>query len=495
MPSEIELKLLLPGANPKTIAQTLARHPALARRPRQEKWLTNIYFDTPEQALRQQRSALRLRHVADKPAGHGKWLQTFKTAGTSQGGLSQRGEWETPVAGRALDLNALEETPFHALLADDTPAASLAPCFETHCHRTTWLVRKRDGSTIEVALDIGRIIAGQQQEPMLELELELLTGPVDALFELAQSLARHIAVLPSDASKAERGYALAAGHIHSATRARLESLAPGTPPIVAASQSMTGMYDHFTRNLAALLHSDQPEVVHQARVAWRRWRSALRFFRPWLPAEPDRAGLSPLLGGLCRLRDLDVARTETLPHWADAYIGGNPGRRKSVTSAQAMLNQASKEARHTARLALSTPGTSQVLLAHAAWLYTLRQPVSTTRKSKKQSTWARERMGKLQRRLAQAMDAARQPAATEEMGHDARLLAKRARYNIEALQGLLPRDKAKRWLKAATATQLLIGAQRDLQQAAVVLEQLGAEESLVAFLRGAAAGGIKSNTQ
>lgn len=495
MPSEIELKLLLPGANPKTIAQTLARHPALARRPRQEKWLTNIYFDTPEQALRQQRSALRLRHVADKPGGHGEWLQTFKTAGTSQGGLSQRGEWETPVAGRALDLNALEETPFHALLADDTPAASLAPCFETHCHRTTWLVRKRDGSTIEVALDIGKIIAGQQHEPMLELELELLTGPADALFELAQSLARHIAVLPSDASKAERGYALAAGHIHSATRARLEPLAPGTPPIVAASQSMTGMYEQFTRNLAALLHSDEPEVVHQARVAWRRWRSALRFFRPWLPAEPDRAGLSPLLGSLGRLRDLDVARAETLPRWADAYIGGNPGRRKSVTSAQAMLDQARMEARHTARLALATPSTGQVLLAHAAWLYTLRQPASATRKSKKQSTWARERMGKLQRRLAHAIDSARQPSATEEMGHDARLLAKRARYNIEALQGLLPRDKAKRWLKEATTTQLLIGAQRDLQQAAVVLEQLRAEESLVAFLRGAAAGGIKSNTQ
>lgn len=495
MPSEIELKLLLPGANPKTIAQTLARHPALARRPRQEKWLTNIYFDTPEQALRQQRSALRLRHVADKPGGHGEWLQTFKTAGTSQGGLSQRGEWETPVAGRALDLNALEETPFHALLADDTPAASLAPCFETHCHRTTWLVRKRDGSTIEVALDIGKIIAGQQQEPMLELELELLTGPVDALFELAQSLARHIAVLPSDASKAERGYALAAGHIHSATRARLESLAPGTPPIFAASQTMTGMYDQFTRNLAALLHSDEPEVVHQARVAWRRWRSALRFFRPWLPAEPDRAGLSPLLGSLGRLRDLDVARAETLPRWADAYIAGNAGRRKNVTSAQAMLDRACQEARQMARLALATPSTGQVLLAHAAWLYTLRQPASATRKSKKQSTWARERMDKLQRRLAQAMDAARQPAATEEMGHAARLLAKRTRYNIEALQGLLPRDKAKRWLKEATTTQLLIGAQRDLQQAAVVLEQLGAEESLVAFLRGAAAGSIKSNTQ
>ena len=495
MPSEIELKLLLPGANPKTIAQTLARHPALARRPRQEKWLTNIYFDTPEQALRQQRSALRLRHVAGKPGGHGEWLQTFKTAGTSQGGLSQRGEWETPVAGRALDLNALEETPFHALLADDTPAASLAPCFETHCHRTTWLVRKRDGSTIEVALDIGNIVAGQQQEPMLELELELLAGPAGALFELAQSLARHIAVLPSDASKAERGYALAAGHIHAATRARLESLAPGTPPITAASQTMTGMYEQFTRNLAALLRSDEPEAVHQARVAWRRWRSALRFFRPWLPAEPDRAGLSPLLSSLGRLRDLDVARTETLPRWTDAYVGGHPGRRKNIASAQAILDRAGQEARQMARLALATSSTGQVLLAHAAWLYTLRQPANATHKGKKQSAWARERMEKLQRRLARAMHAARQPGATEEMGHDARLLAKRARYNIEAVQELLPRDKAKRWLKAATATQLLIGAQRDLQEAAVVLEQLGAKESLVAFLRGAAAGCFKNSAR
>ena len=48
--SETELKLLLPGADPAHIAQQLARHPVLRRRPRQVQQLHNVYYDTPDQA-------------------------------------------------------------------------------------------------------------------------------------------------------------------------------------------------------------------------------------------------------------------------------------------------------------------------------------------------------------------------------------------------------------------------------------------------------------
>jgi inorganic triphosphatase YgiF len=63
-------------------------------------------------------------------------------------------------------------------------------------------------------LDQGRIhVPGTDlSEPLLELELELLSGPEDALMALADVLRQThqgpMKLVPSDASKAQRGMAL-----------------------------------------------------------------------------------------------------------------------------------------------------------------------------------------------------------------------------------------------------------------------------------------------
>ena len=66
-PTEVELKLLLPGTDALTVEQTLSLMPAMAACTPRRQWLWNRYYDTTEQALRQQRSALRLRCVSDQP--------------------------------------------------------------------------------------------------------------------------------------------------------------------------------------------------------------------------------------------------------------------------------------------------------------------------------------------------------------------------------------------------------------------------------------------
>ena len=63
---EIELKLSLPGANTADLAKCLGLMPLLARRKASRQSLHNIYFDTPDQALRQQRAVLRLRRVGSE---------------------------------------------------------------------------------------------------------------------------------------------------------------------------------------------------------------------------------------------------------------------------------------------------------------------------------------------------------------------------------------------------------------------------------------------
>jgi inorganic triphosphatase YgiF len=149
--------------------------------------------------------------VRERLAGE-QWLLTVKTAGKSENGLSRRQEWEAPTTPGALDFAALVDD---AELAASLMAlrAELKPLFRTDFERHSWVLTHNSAS-IEVALDQGHItVPGTAlSEGILELELELLSGPEAALHVLADAL-RHahsgaIALMPSDASKAQRGLAL-----------------------------------------------------------------------------------------------------------------------------------------------------------------------------------------------------------------------------------------------------------------------------------------------
>jgi inorganic triphosphatase YgiF len=147
-------------------------------------------------------------------------LLTVKTAGQSAHGVSRRQEWEGPTTPGALD--------FAALVTDSALAAQLMalraelqPLFRTDFERHSWVV-SHAGASIEVALDQGHItVPGTDlSEAILELELELLSGPDTTLHALADAL-RHtpsgaIALTPSDVSKAQRGLALWSKSPHAA---------------------------------------------------------------------------------------------------------------------------------------------------------------------------------------------------------------------------------------------------------------------------------------
>ena len=170
--------------------------------------LANVYFDTPDCALAKAKAALRLRRTPDE------WLQTYKTLGKTVGGLSSRHEWELPVAGEALDIDALlaaceSEDACDAL---ERAAPDLIALFKTNVRRIVWDI-EREGSQIEVALDLGEITAEvdgkTRRAEISELELELKSGEESALSMLAAELRGAFPELtPEDQSKAQRGYML-----------------------------------------------------------------------------------------------------------------------------------------------------------------------------------------------------------------------------------------------------------------------------------------------
>ncbi|MEI8169964.1 MAG: CHAD domain-containing protein [Rhodoferax sp.] len=484
---EIELKLALPTADPASLAKRLARSPVLARRTAKHQFLHNIYFDTPEQFLRQQRIALRLRRVDsdEKP----QWLQTLKTGGSSNSALTQRGEWESPVTSPVLSKRALKDTPW----TDIDPAGhvfqALQPHFVTDFERTSWLVRKRDGSVVEVALDIGQIETGDKRTPLCELELELISGSPAALFEIAQQISRSIAVLPSAMSKAERGYALAQGSLALPIRAQAPKLSADLSLLETAQRVLLDMFGHFTANLNALLTSDDPEVVHQARIGWRRFKSARRLFRPILAAEsvPSWQALEPLLSCLSELRDLDVALTETLPPLANAFVAGDVRRGQTWDEMTAAMTLASDLQRKAVRYALQEPLLGACLLATTQWLEALpsTKPTPKTGPAAKESLrhWTQRRLTRLHDQLHRAL----KNIDTPEDQHRVRILAKRMRYGIEAMRPLVPKRNAQRLYQESTSLQVDIGATRDTTQAVALVARLQADRGLIEFLRGVAA--------
>ncbi len=198
---ETELKLSLRQQN----LPALLAHPLLAT-PAKVQHLLNTYFDTPALDLKQRRMAVRERLAGEQ------WLLTVKTAGKSENGLSRRQEWEAPTTPGALNFAELVDDAELAVSLM-TLRAELKPLFRTDFERHSWVLTHNSAS-IEVALDQGHItVPGTAlSEGILELELELLSGPEAALHALADALRQTpsgvIALTPSDASKAQRGMTL-----------------------------------------------------------------------------------------------------------------------------------------------------------------------------------------------------------------------------------------------------------------------------------------------
>ena len=198
---ETELKLSLQAQDlPRLLA-----HPLLVTASDRQR-LHNTYFDTPDLALQQARMAVRERLAGEQ------WLLTVKTAGQSAGGLSRRQEWEGPTTPGALAFDTLvDDTALCQMLMTLRP--QLQAMFCTDFERQRWVI-VHEGARIEVALDQGCIhVPGTAlSEPLLELELELHSGPESALLALADVLRQTpqgpVTLAPSDLSKAQRGMAL-----------------------------------------------------------------------------------------------------------------------------------------------------------------------------------------------------------------------------------------------------------------------------------------------
>lgn len=199
---EIELKLCLKPGTSLTRFFDLAWLQVL---PTHQQFLKTQYFDTPQADFHQQRMALRIRHEADQ------YIQTLKRPTVNSTDLLQCcTEWHSVLTQAIPDCSRIPDAVLSADVMNLIAGNPLLEVFNTQFTRHTWLYASHD-SEVEIALDEGFIESQGQCEKIFEIELELKQGSnKQVLYDLADLIGQVIEVLPTCASKAKRGYALAA---------------------------------------------------------------------------------------------------------------------------------------------------------------------------------------------------------------------------------------------------------------------------------------------
>ncbi len=203
METEIELKFFVTPEFSDTLKSKVAEQKVLQHSCRE---LGNTYFDTPDNWLRKHDIGLRIRRYDDV------FVQTVKTSGRVVAGLHQRPEFNAEHTSNQPDLSLHPQDIWPFDKEVQVLQQEIEPIFSTNFQREQWLVGMPDGSQIEVAFDQGLVVAGEQESPICEVELELKSGQTESLFTLARTLSDKGGMRLGNLSKAARGYRLAQGY-------------------------------------------------------------------------------------------------------------------------------------------------------------------------------------------------------------------------------------------------------------------------------------------
>jgi len=470
---ETELKLSF-SANQLPI---LLEHPLISGACKRHK-LFNVYYDTPELSLMKSGAAVRERKILRKT------LLTVKLASPSLGGMHRRLEWEAPTIPGQFDFQTLIDDP---VLAEKMTmlAPQLVPIFTTEFVRRTWEVEFR-GAKIEVAIDQGKIVTKRidgllYQEEICEVELELLEGNPVNLFGLARVLSRRVRLHPSSRSKAEVGYRLYQNIVISPVKPANLEINPQADPLDTFQHICFECLHHLQLNDVGILLDNDDEYIHQARVAMRRIRSAIKLFAPVLPMTFVGHWNNiwrDLANALGDARNWDVFCDELLPlikqtfgnhpdilelekfaiaerlaghQSAIATFGNRNYSVKVISFAEAVMSLKNHpEIKNRQKMILESQSTSEPIV-----------PENTEQFS---SRLLKRRHRRFQRELTV-------PTRTLEESHQLRLYLKKLRYSFEFFVQLFPKKNMTRYTKTLSRAQELLGQMNDLATAEILLSK------------------------
>jgi triphosphatase len=277
--------------------------------PRSTQQIFDTYLDTDDWRIHRAGFALRVRSESGTTEAT---LKSLHSAGTE---VADRRELTETI--NSSDSEAIRGSvgPVGMRVCAVSGARALLPLFELRTSRQRFSIRKSDEARQlgEIALDETVISRphGEPESSMLRVEVEALTEAHGPLRSLVKTLRSNCALEAASDTKFSLGL-------------KSVGLAPPAQEFSATTvdASMTIVevaMANLRRYMAAwLLHEpgarlgDDPEELHDLRVAGRRLDAILRQFQSFLPPEflKVRATLKTMLRALGHARDLDVALSE-----------------------------------------------------------------------------------------------------------------------------------------------------------------------------------------
>ncbi|AWV03489.1 CHAD domain-containing protein [Burkholderia sp. JP2-270] len=398
-----------------------------------------------------------------------------------------------PATGAAVDADApTGEVDGVVPDAAEHPAAGAppeAPALRVVSERRRGRWADDSGVVVEMTLD-DVTLHGGGEPPRRYVELRLAapdwetftarTAALHALFAAARELSGAwpaFVQLTSVIDRACAGEPAAAGPV----KARLVDLT-GIRRQRAALFALSGdIAAQWLGNEAGVLDRDDPEFVHQLRVALRRLRTLMRFFprfadRQWKDTfGADLHWLAALLG---TVRDWDVFSTETLPALI-AADGGGADWNGTLDAARAQ----STAARVELRQALHSARYARLTLGWLEWLSALALPPAAAADDDAPSL--RRHATKRVRRLFGHLYASPSLTSLDTAArHRVRIDAKRLRYALEFFASLASRRTRTETVKTLARVQSVLGEANDTVVALHHLEQLAAPPYQLGFVRG-----------
>ena len=278
----------------------------LTLEPRSTQQIFDTYLDTDDWRIHRAGFALRVRSES------GTTEATLKSLHSASTEVADRRELTETLD--SSDSEAIRESigPVGIRVCAVSGARTLMPLFELRTSRQRFAIRKSDEEQQlgEIALDETVISRphGEPQASMLRVEVEALTEAHGSLRSLVKTLRSNCALEAASDTKYSLGL-------------RSVGLAPPAQEFarttVDASMTIAEVATANLRRYLAAWHlhepgarlGDDPEELHDLRVAGRRLDAVLRQFQAFLPPEflKVRTTLKSVLTALGHARDLDVA--------------------------------------------------------------------------------------------------------------------------------------------------------------------------------------------
>jgi triphosphatase len=432
--------------------------------------MVDTYADTETWALYRSGYTLRLRSWS------GTVEATLKALGGPRDGRRRRREISQPAPSADPDALRAIEGPVAERVRAVAGRGHVQPLFDVRTLRTIyrlWIDHREAG---EIALDQTTIPMSTGRSParLRRVELEVRSEAA-ALEAFARELQEACRLQPARLSKFEAGV-LAHG-LGPPVRPELGPRnVSADGPIGELAFSLLGtQFGVLLDKEPGTRLGDDPEELHDMRVATRRLRAALGVFAEYLPVRAAvlRDELKWVAGALGEVRDLDVQR-EQLDEW-EREVREQDAR--ALEALRGTLESRRAEARVTLLEVLDSPRYARLVGGFEAFLRhgplrrgpSIRSPALLV---------APDLVESRRKKMRKAGSRVRKDPSNETL-HRLRIRCKRLRYTLEFLTPFYA-DDAQPLIRALVKVQDLLGEHQDSVVAIERLRAMAAESGMPA---------------